>query len=79
MIESGTAIIAACLPTLHHLFACLSIKSVIDGARNIISLDSTSNSSKFKQSQLSQVDGKNGLRPSHRDKYEERAGGYLDG
>lgn len=40
MIESGLALIAACLPTLRYLVTRASIRSSISSARTVIKLDS---------------------------------------
>ena len=40
MLESGLALIAACLPTLAHLFTTRSLESAIKSLRSVLSLHS---------------------------------------
>ena len=76
MIESGLAVIAACLPTLHKLVAPSAIRSVLSSFRSALKLDSfrshsSAGSWPFKGNTYSGIESDTGRsKPSHRDKFE---------
>ena len=74
MIESGLAVIAACLPTLHKFASRSSIKLTLSRARSLVtfssgrSQDDRRHLNDNKSSQL--TDETSSSYPSHRDKFE---------
>ncbi len=80
MIESGLAVIAACLPILHKLIAPSSIRSVFTSIRSALNLNalrshSSTSSRPFKKASYSDIKREIGnSKPSYRETFETSEG-----